>query len=96
MERQCADFRFGDDGAVCRPVVLCDFRLPVLPESARRDEVHLWQDEEEGGDIGSALYHRVSVLCWLWSAYGCIAWCVKVYEQFDDASFFKTGGRNSS
>ena len=51
---------------------------------------------KRGGDVGCALYHRMYVLCWLWRSYGRVARCVKIYEQFGNASFFKAGRRNSS
>lgn len=35
---------------------------------------------KRGEDVGCALYHRMSVLCWLWRANDGIAWRVEVYE----------------
>ena len=50
---------------MCCATVLCDFWVSVFSESAGGDEIHLWQDEEEGEDAGCSVYHWLLVFCGL-------------------------------
>ena len=67
---------------MCCATVLCDFWVSVFSESAGGDEIHLWQDEEEGEDAGCSVYHWLLVFCGLRCLDGGVAGGVEVYEQF--------------